>query len=127
MNVRDLWLLGAYLLAVVGGVPAVGLALRILIRTGDREAIRAFTHRGLRMGGMVIGGLERLLILTFVLLNEYSAIGLILAAKGIIRYGELKETPDQKVAEYVLIGTMLSMVWAVLVGLAFCRFAPAAP
>jgi hypothetical protein len=126
MTVRDSWLLGAYLLAVVGGAPAVGLALRVLIRAGDREAVRAFTQRGLRMGGMVIGGLERLLILTFVLLNEYSAIGLILAAKGIIRYGELKETPNQKVAEYVLIGTMLSMVWAVLVGLAFCRFAPVA-
>lgn len=52
----------------------------------------------------MIGWLERFLVLTFVLAGSHAAIGLVLAAK------------DQKVAEYVLIGTMLSRSWAVLVG-----------
>jgi len=53
------------------------------------------------------------------------AIGLILAAKGLIRYGEIRDAKDQKVAEYVLIGTMLSLLWALLAGLAVQRWAPA--
>jgi hypothetical protein len=73
----------------------------------------------------VIGALERSLVLAFVLSGDFGAIGLILAAKGLLRFPEIKDARDQKVAEYVLIGTMLSMLWAVAVGLAVQRFAPA--
>ncbi len=126
MTERDLWLLGAYFIAVLVGAPLVTLALKILVRREDRETIGAFKQGGLRLGGMIIGALERTLVLTIVLLGEFGAIGLILAAKGLIRYGEIKEARNQKVAEYVLIGTMLSMLWAVLVGQLWLRFAPAA-
>jgi hypoxanthine phosphoribosyltransferase len=38
-----------------------------------------------------------------------------LAAKGVARYGEIKEAKNQKVAEYVLIGTMISLGWTIVV------------
>ena len=65
--------------------------------------------------GRVIGILERILIFAAVLGNQIAAIGIVLAAKGFIRF---KEMDDRPFAEYVLIGTLMSALYAVIVGLA---------
>ena len=62
--------------------------------------------------GALIGDIERWLILVFVLLQRYDAIGLLIAAKSIIRFGD-KETTK---TEYVLAGTLMSIFIAVLAG-----------
>lgn len=67
---------------------------------------------GLLNAGLWIGRLERFLLLTFVLLDQYQAIGLLVTAKSIFRF-----TTDRKVSEYILIGTLLSFTIAVLVGI----------
>ncbi|MDW7733169.1 MAG: DUF3307 domain-containing protein [Methanolobus sp.] len=67
---------------------------------------------GLLNAGLWIGRLERFLLLTFVLLEQYQAIGLLVTAKSIFRF-----TTDRKVSEYILIGTLLSFTIAVLVGI----------
>ncbi|MBE0617096.1 MAG: hypothetical protein IH608_04120 [Proteobacteria bacterium] len=105
-----------YAAAVFGGGVFVEAALRRILRPEDQEAVREFRQRGLAEGGKIIGWLERFLALTFILAGSHAAIRLVLAAKGVIRFGEIREARDQKVAEYVLIGTMLSLSWAVLVG-----------
>lgn len=64
--------------------------------------------------GRLIGILERLLILFFVLVNQFTAIAFIIAAKGIARFKELEE---RRFAEYVLIGTLLSTGLAMIVAL----------
>lgn len=56
--------------------------------------------------------LERLTIFFLVLISQFEAIGLLIAAKSIIR---LKEG-DQKMSEYVLIGTLISVFVAMLTG-----------
>lgn len=122
---RDAWLLCGFLVAALAGMPAIHAALRVLVRPTDANAVTSFRNKGLRLGGAVIGALERALAYTFVLAGDFGAIGLILAAKGLIRYGEIRDARDQKVAEYVLVGTMLSLLWAVLVALAVRRWAPA--
>ncbi len=63
--------------------------------------------------GRFIGVLERLLVYAFVLQGQYAAIGLILAAKSFARF---KEMDERDFAEYVLIGTLLSVGSAVMVG-----------
>ena len=68
--------------------------------------------KSLENAGRWIGWLERFLILTFVLLQQYAAIGLLVAAKSIFRFSE-----SRKVGEYVLIGTLLSFAIAIIVGL----------
>ena len=55
--------------------------------------------------GFVIGILERLIILTLGLLGEFGAVGLVLAAKGLARFEQLK---DKNFAEKYLIGTLLA-------------------
>jgi len=68
--------------------------------------------RALRKPGPGLDGLSAFLILTFILLQQYAAIGFLVAAKSIFRFSE-----SRKVGEYVLIGTLLSFVIAVIVGL----------
>ena len=69
----------------------------------------------LNNAGKWIGIAERIIIVIFVLNNQYAAIGLLVAAKGIIRFNE-KERPEIK-TEYLVIGTLLSIAIAVVTGL----------
>lgn len=69
-------------------------------------------ERGFNAGAL-IGTIERWLILIFVCLQRYDAIGLLIAAKSIIRFSE----KDTAKTEYVLAGTLLSILVAVLAGL----------
>jgi len=51
-----------------------------------------------------------------VLQSQFSAIGLLIAAKGIIRFNE-KDRQEIK-TEYLVIGTLMSISLAILTGLA---------
>jgi len=72
-------------------------------------------HQGLTDGGKFIGWMERALVLMLLLIGQPNGIGFLLAAKSILRFGEIKERKDRMFAEYVLIGTFLSFGWALLV------------
>jgi len=65
--------------------------------------------------GKWIGIIERVIILALVMKGEYAAIGLLVAAKGIIRFNE-KDRPEIK-TEYLVIGTLMSIGIAILTGL----------
>lgn len=66
--------------------------------------------------GRVIGNLERLIILALVTQGQYAAIGVVLAAKSIVRYERV--THLSHFADYYLIGTLMSMAVALAGGLA---------
>ena len=66
--------------------------------------------------GKWIGIIERIIILALVFNHQYEAIGLLVAAKGLLRFNEANR-PEVK-TEYLLIGTLISMGMAVLTGLA---------
>jgi uncharacterized membrane protein YidH (DUF202 family) len=65
--------------------------------------------------GKWIGMVERIIILVFVYYGQYSAIGLLVAAKGIIRFNE-KDRQEIK-TEYLVIGTLMSIGLAIITGL----------
>jgi hypothetical protein len=71
------------------------------------------TAEEVKNAGMYIGWLERFLVLTAILVQSPSMVGLILTGKSIARFPDLKE----RFAEYFLIGTLLSIGLAVLGGL----------
>ena len=84
-----------------------------------KEAQISFPNNGeenpsLPNAGHVIGNVERMLTLVFVMLNQYEAIGFLLAAKSLLRF---RETDIVK-SEYVLVGTLLSFGFAILMGVA---------
>ncbi|WP_242918721.1 DUF3307 domain-containing protein [Pontibacter liquoris] len=73
----------------------------------------------LGQAGRFIGILERVLVFVFIITNHWEAVGFLLAAKSVFRFGDLKESKDRKLTEYVLIGTLLSFGIAIAAGLAF--------
>lgn len=73
--------------------------------------------QSLQNAGKWIGYLERVLILTFILIGKIEMIGFLLAAKSIFRFGELNKSKEIKTTEYVLIGTFASFTIAILWGL----------
>jgi len=73
--------------------------------------------QSLQNAGKYIGILERVLIFVFILTNHFEAVGFLLAAKSIFRFGDLKEAHDLKLTEYVLIGTLLSFGIAIIISM----------
>ena len=62
--------------------------------------------------GRFIGTVERIIMLIFLSINQYSAIGLVLTAKSIARYDKISK--DKDFAEYYLLGTLISTVLAIV-------------
>jgi len=52
-------------------------------------------------------------------MNEWQAIGFLIAAKSVFRFGDLSRAKDRKLTEYILIGTLLSFGFAILIGLLY--------
>lgn len=101
---------GIYLAVIFAG----GYLIRSLTRS-MAESVKvqelSESREQLQNAGLYIGWLERFLILTALLLKSPAAVGLILTAKTIARYPEFKSA---RFAEYVLIGTLLSVALALL-------------
>ena len=98
----------------VGVIFGGGYLIRILTRSLAEEVKDDEPKESgeqLQNAGLYIGWLERFLILTALLLQSPAAVGLILTAKAITRYPEFKSA---RFAEYVLIGTLLSVSLAIV-------------
>lgn len=110
-------LLSGAILCLTAGQYAVGLLMQPL-----SPRVRS---TGLRDGGRLIGLLERGLIYVLILSNQPLGVGFLIAAKSVLRFGTA--TRDQRSAEYVIIGTLASFGWAILVTLAIDALLSALP
>ncbi len=81
------------------------------------EAEEGLLKGGLDSAGRYIGIFERVLVLTFILTSNFSAIGFLIAAKSILRFSDKSETGARKQTEYVLVGTLLSFSITIIIGL----------
>jgi hypothetical protein len=68
-------------------------------------------EKSLPNAGKLIGITERFLALALILLCQYEAVGLIIAAKSILRFNATNKS------EYVLVGTLLSFSIAAFTGI----------
>jgi hypothetical protein len=66
---------------------------------------------GLTRGGQYIGYLERAFVFLLIQCRYPDGIGFVIAAKSILRFGELKDREGRRLSEYVIIGTFLSFGW----------------
>lgn len=104
--------LTAYLYACGRGIVLVRAVLELPDLKMRREEDRS--TGGVEIArGRTIGVLERALTLTLVLLGQFGALGLIVAAKSLARFKALE---DREFAEYFLIGTLASLLLALIVG-----------
>src|SRR5690606_28745038 len=76
----------------------------------------------LQHAGQYIGILERLFALTFALTGHWEAVGFLITAKSVFRFGDLRKAKDRKMTEYVLIGTLLSFGIALFTGMVASYF-----
>ena len=102
----------AYLLVLTPASVLISQLLR-----SWRPDLLTLPMQGFMAGGHYIGMLERALLLTFVLLDQFAAVGFLLAAKSIFRFGDLSRAQDVKFTEYVLLGTLLSVSLSLGIGL----------
>ncbi|MBO9594239.1 MAG: DUF3307 domain-containing protein [Niabella sp.] len=72
--------------------------------------------KSLQHAGMMIGYIERILVLIFILNLQWVAIGFLVTAKSVFRFSDLKVGQDRKLTEYILIGTLLSFGIAIVIG-----------
>jgi hypothetical protein len=79
-------------------------------------------NESLKDAGKYIGILERILVFVFVVLDHWEAVGFLITAKSVFRFGDLKESKHRKLTEYILIGTLISFGIAITVGLFFIMF-----
>ena len=70
--------------------------------------------QGMPRAGEWIGYIERVLILTFVITGNIEAVGFLLAAKSVFRFGDLNKAKEIKITEYVLLGTLASFTIALI-------------
>lgn len=76
-------------------------------------------HKSLPNAGKYIGIIERLFVLLFIILDHWEAIGLLLTAKSVFRFNDLKESNSRKLTEYILIGTLVSFGIAIITGVIY--------
>jgi hypothetical protein len=107
---RNLVLILAYLLVLRPASALIGAAL-----TPWLSAVS--TQDSLKNAGAPIGYLERTLILTFVLLQQWEAVGFLLTAKSILRFTEIQKPEARQISEYVLLGTLMSFTLSIGIGL----------
>jgi len=112
------WLVSPTVLGVAAAYLIVTRPFSFAIAMGLKRWSRQVEHSDtLTQAGARIGMLERLLVLSLVLLDQLTAVGFLLAAKSVLRYGDLRDARDRKLTEYVLLGTLVSVASTLLLGL----------
>jgi len=101
---KPLVVLAGFVATIQGAGFLIALFVKRLIDENNLEL------DGLLNGGKLIGQLERCLIFLFMFIGQPAGIGFLVAAKSILRFEEAKK---QKLAEYVLIGSLLSFSIAI--------------
>jgi len=95
----------------------VSLLLFLILRPYTQQlASQNDASTGLKNAGEHIGYLERGLIVTFILFNQFTAVGFLLAAKSVFRFGDMRRESDRKLTEYIMLGTLFSFSFAILIG-----------
>ena len=100
------------LIVLLGAGVTVWLGGPIVARIIRPYSEQLRKEEGLTDGGRVIGYAERLLIYVFVLANAPGAIGFLVTAKSIFRFGEVTGEGKRRHAEYIIIGTLTSFAYA---------------
>ena len=98
-----------------------GIMMRELMSSWSK-ALNDSDEESLSNAGKYIGMLERVFVFTFVITGNWEGIGFLLAAKSVFRFGDLKESKDRKLTEYILIGTLLSFGLAIAAGVLVIKF-----
>jgi hypothetical protein len=104
-----------------------GYVIRIVLNATTHKSLEAVVEEDIKETkeqqkrtieiGAVIGKCENIIILTFVLLDAFTALALVVTAKTIVRKEDI-----EKNSMYFLAGTLINVAYSVLVGFALKLF-----
>lgn len=109
----SIWIYATALLLIT---QVAGIAIQIGLSNWSKD-LDLSQESSLKNAGKYIGILERLFVFAFVILGKWEAIGFLLAAKSVFRFGDLRKAKDRKLTEYILIGTLLSFGISIGIGI----------
>ena len=89
-----------------------GIVVNYILSKISGEPISQKIGKEARDTGFVIGKCENLLILTFMLLDAYTALALVFAAKTIVRKEDMSKN-----TLFFLAGTMINVTYSIMIGL----------
>lgn len=106
------------------------IALILLTGLGNEVCRGLFRFSGLaskpeetadedKPAGWIIGWLERLIIAIGILTHSWEVLAAVIALKTVARF---KELDDQRFAEYFLVGSLFSILWAVVITSAWLAY-----
>ncbi|MGE6356318.1 DUF3307 domain-containing protein [Flavobacterium sp. NPDC079362] len=119
-SINFLWFNNQFWILITGILfitKPTSIFIKTIISIWNPESQNSHNDNSLATAGNYIGILERLFVFCFILTGHFEAIGFLLAAKSIFRFGDLKEAKERKLTEYVLIGTLISFGTAIITGL----------
>jgi hypothetical protein len=105
-----------YLTSILFITVVSGILVKALLSSWS-QTLNDGNEESLNQAGKYIGILERIFVFIFVITGKWEGIGFLLAAKSVFRFGDLKESKDRKLTEYILIGTLLSFGIAIATGM----------
>lgn len=102
-----------FVLVVWGGAVAIALFVKPFLKELPDDTPSVLS--GLTNGGRVIGQLERALIFFIIFINQLGVVAFIMGVKAAFRWGMLKDPEHVKEAEYIIIGTLASFLYAIVI------------
>jgi len=105
-----------YLTAFITVTKPYSVIIQKFTQKWQSEAHKEAGSDNLEKAGEYIGIFERILVLLFVIFQQYPAIGFLITAKSILRFSSNNKEP-RKQTEYILIGTFLSFTLTIITGL----------
>lgn len=108
---RFLIVVASLILVTAGGSVVVSVVMRSFMRNLPPGT----DIGGIKSAGTYIGIFERLIVLALTLTGNFTGIGIVFAAKSVIRFPEANS--EKHFAEYFLIGTLTSFTIALATGL----------
>ncbi|PZD77890.1 DUF3307 domain-containing protein [Mesonia sp. K7] len=100
----------------------VATMMKVIFSKWNVKQITEANNQSLENAGKIIGMLERVLVFIFIIMNHWEAVGFLITAKSVFRFGDLKEAKQRKLTEYVLIGTLISFGVTILTAIACQQF-----
>lgn len=96
----------------------VSIFMRTIFSKWDIQELTK-DNESLNDAGKYIGILERVLVFIFIIVGHWEAVGFLIAAKSVFRFGDLTASKHRKLTEYILIGTLISFGIAIITALLF--------
>lgn len=105
-----------YISAYILAAKPLSVVIAITLKQHTDELNKSAQPDGLKQAGKWIGYVERWLVISFVLVGQFTGIGFLLAAKSVFRFGDLTQSKDRKLTEYMMLGTLFSVASALAIG-----------